>query len=456
MNDKLFQDFEAVSAKQWKQKIQVDLKGADYNDSLIYKSNDGIDVKPFYHQDSIKKSNMPNSPKQWDICEKIYVASEKTSIKNTTDLLARGAESIWLIIPSEKIQVQNILNHIDLENIPVFIEFKFLSEAYLLDLCAYLKNKKNKVSLGLDSIGKLAKSGNWHKNLNADLEILSKIISVKTLDSTLSIDLSLYQNAGANIPQQIAYALAHANEYLNHFSAKNEIGTLTFKVAIGSNYFFEIAKLKALRTVFSAVASAYGSNQEIKILAFPTKRNKTLYDYNINMLRTTTESMSAILGGADTICNAAYDGIFHKKNEFGNRIARNQLLILKEESYLGKTTHAADGSYYLETLTTQFAEKALTLFKDIEKGGGFLKLLKEGTIQRKIKESAEKDQVDFDKNERILVGTNKYKHPDDRMKNELELYPFLKQNPRKTLVEPILERRLAEKSEQKRLEEENR
>jgi methylmalonyl-CoA mutase len=127
---------------------------------------------------------------------------------------------------------------------------------------------------------------------------------------------------------------------------------------------------------------------------------------------------------------------------------------LKNESYLDKVANAAEGAYYIESLTTQFAEKALEIFKDIEKAGGFLSQLKEGVIQRKITESAHKEQEAFDKGELVLIGTNKYENPEDRMKGELELFPFLKKNPRKTLIQPILERRLAEKYEQERLERE--
>lgn len=466
MKNNLFREFPEVSAKAWKQKIQADLKGADYNDTLIYKSNDGIDVKPFYHQDLMKgESLMPENPPHWNICEKIYVASEKPSLEKIADVLARGAESLWLIIDSEKIDFISILKKIipnDREkNIPVFVEFGgFLSEEYLSEINQFLSDKKHCVSFGIDLIGNLARSGNWYANLQSDHQILENTVSKNAPAPLLSVDVSLYQNAGANIPQQIAYAISHVNEYFNHFSDKKNSGKITFKVAIGSNYFFEIAKLKALRIVFAAVAQEYSfPNPEtsMEILAFPTRRNKTLYDYNMNMLRTTTECMSAILGGANSVCNMAYDEIYHKQNEFGTRISRNQLLILKNESYFDPEDsggNPATGSYYLETLTREFAEKALELFKDIEKGGGFMNLLKEGTIQRKIKESAAKEQADFDSGKRILVGTNQYEHAEDRMKNELELYPFLKQKPRKTLIEPILERRLAEKLEQKRLDTE--
>jgi methylmalonyl-CoA mutase len=164
--------------------------------------------------------------------------------------------------------------------------------------------------------------------------------------------------------------------------------------------------------------------------------------------------MSAILGGADAISNLAYDAIYHKDNEFGDRISRNQLLILKHESYFDKVGNPADGAYFIETLTQQLAEKALVLFKDIEANGGLITQLIEGTIQRKINESAEKEQELFDTGKEVLLGTNKYPNKNDQMKNDLELYPFVKQNPRKTLITPIIERRLAEKLEQERLSQE--
>src|SRR5690606_37466381 len=160
--------------------------------------------------------------------------------------------------------------------------------------------------------------------------------------------------------RQLAYALAQLNEYLNAFASKPEtVNKTIFKVATGSNYFFEIAKIRALRLLYASLAKEYAINAECHIVAMPSKRNKTLYDYNVNMLRTTTECMSAVLGGADTICNLPYDALYHKSNEFGERISRNQLLILKHESYFDSVTNASDGSYYIESLTTQLAEKAL-------------------------------------------------------------------------------------------------
>lgn len=269
----------------------------------------------------------------------------------------------------------------------------------------------------------------------------------------LSIDASLYQNAGANIPQELAYTLAHINEYANHFKDQKDIN-FTVKVSIGSNYFFEIAKLRALRLLFSSLAKEYGLEDNLFILAHPTKRNKGIYDYNVNMLRTTTECMSAALGGANAIYNTPYDMLFHKNNEFGDRISRNQLLVLKHESYFDMVDNAADGSYYIESLTQQFAEKALEIFKQIELGGGFAQQLFDGKIQQKIKESALQEQKLFNEGKLSLIGTNKHPNKQDAMANDLQLYPFVKQNPRKTLIEPIIEKRLAEHLEQERLKDE--
>jgi methylmalonyl-CoA mutase len=164
--------------------------------------------------------------------------------------------------------------------------------------------------------------------------------------------------------------------------------------------------------------------------------------------------MAAVNGGADTVFNLPYDSLFHKQNAFGDRIARNQLLILKEEAYLGTVANPADGAYYIESLTMQLAEKALAVFKSIEASGGFLSALKKHTIQKKIREQAAKEQEQFDSGQEILVGSNAYKNPSDTMKDNLEVSPFSEKRSQKTLLEPILERRLAEGLEKKRLEHE--
>jgi len=451
MKEKLFQDFDKISSKEWKQQIQVDLKGADYNQTLIWETPEGIKVKPFYHIDEFEnKINANTTISLFKIVQKIYVFDLQKSNARAKETLNRGAESVYFTIENPKIDLSDLF--LDLpKNVVYYIKFLFLSKEFVEKTNNFAKTNLFKIKLLLDPIGELARSGNWFSDLNADFSILNAINS-KTEISFLSVDLSLYQNAGANIIQQLAYTLAHVNEYFNRIpTIKNEISIQT---SVGPNYFFEIAKLRALRMLFDVLKNEYNHNFDLHIIAEPTKRNKTLYDYNVNMLRTTTECMSAILGGANAVSNLAYDTLYHKENEFGDRISRNQLLILKHESYFNKVDNPADGSYYIETITKQLAEKALDLFKNIEKNNGLISQLIRGSIQRKIIESAQKEQELFDQGKEILLGTNKYPNPEDKMKHDLELFPFVKQNPRKTVIIPIIEKRLSEKTEQQRLEQE--
>ncbi|MEZ7498837.1 methylmalonyl-CoA mutase subunit beta [Flavobacterium sp. Arc3] len=452
MATNLFEDFDPVSSKQWKQKIQFELKGADYNETLIWNSPEDIKVKPFYHRDEFTKSADVNTKaSEFEICQNIFVFDIEKSVERALDTLSRGADSLRFTIESDTIDVAKLLEKLPLENVAVYFNFNFFSIDFVKKIDAILQKKKAVAYYNLDPIGQLARDGNWFttkdKNNFDSLNLLSTAIPNSSI---ISVDATLYQNAGANMVQQLAYTLAHANEYFNRIPVISQ--PIVIAVAVGTNYFFEIAKLRALRLLFNLVANEYNHNLECHLLVSPTKRNKTLYDYNVNMLRTTTECMAAIIGGADAIANLPYDSLYHKDNEFGDRIARNQLLVLKNESYFDKVNNPADGSYYIETLTIQLAEKALTLFKDIEANGGFLKQLNEGIIKRKIQESADKEQELFDSGKEVLLGTNKYPNKDDKMKQDLELFPFVKVQPRKTLITPIIEKRLAEKVEQERLD----
>lgn len=457
MKDYLFSEFEPVTAKQWKQKIQADLKGADYNETLLWKTNEGIVVKPFYHPDEYEILSFSKNNQDLNICQSIFISEAKTANFLAKDSLLRGATSIQFEA-HQPFNVTSLLDKLVLpENGNIHFKMNFLSESFLTELVE--KASEFNIYLNIDLVGNLARTGEWFYSLKQDHVVLEDILKFSNKVNVLSVDASLYQNSGANIVQQLAYALAHANEYLNHFNDKdlysNGIGeSIQFNFAVGSNYFFEIAKLRAFRILWESLISSYDTKTKTMLFVQPSYRNKTLYDYNVNLLRTTTECMSAMVGGADTIANISYDCVYHKKNEFGERIARNQLLIMQNESYFKEAIGVADGSYYIETLTKQLAEKALVLFKDIEKSGGFVKQLMAGTIQRKIAESAQKEQSQFDMGEMVLLGSNKHPNLDDKMKEELELYPFVKIKPRQTLIQPIIPIRLSDKLEQDRLAKE--
>lgn len=443
----LFKEFEPISSKQWKQQIQFELKGADYNETLVWESPEGIKVKPFYHIDEneVKIESPPSNG--FRIIQNIYVYDVKKSNERALDSLKRGAESVRFTIENEAVSLESLMENLPKENVTYYFNLLFLSSEFIKKIDAFANQNQYKIVVLQDPVGQLVKDGNWFESLEKDFLQLNTCSALPI--SMLSCKIDLYQNAGANMVQQLAYAMAHVNEYFNRIEKISS--PVTFEMAVGTNYFFEIAKLRALRLLFNALAKEYNHDFDCHIIVTPTKRNKTLYDYNVNMLRTTTECMSAILGGANGISNLAYDAIYHKDNEFGDRIARNQLLVLKHESYFNQVHNPADGAYYIESLTEQLAEKALALFKDIEANGGLITQLIEGTIQRKISESAQKEQDLFDSGKEVLLGTNKYPNKNDKMNHELELFPFLKINQRKTLITPIIEKRLAEKSEQERL-----
>ncbi|RDY61085.1 methylmalonyl-CoA mutase subunit beta [Flagellimonas nanhaiensis] len=463
-NPGLFNEFSEVSTKQWKQKIQFDLKGADYNEALVWESLEGIKVKPFYNSEDLNGLKTFDLPEKasWQIGQSIYAGDAQKANTKAREIVEKGVESLVITIPDEKIDFEALLSKIDLKKINLHFNFEFLAIDTIKNLLTFLDGKGAQAYLNIDIIGNLARSGNWYHNLEQDhrtLEEITQLAANREDINIMAVDLSLYQNAGGSMVQQLAYALAHANEYLNHFSTSDSNGTanscpITFKVSVGSNYFFEIAKLRALRWLWESLCKGYGIETKCHILGTPSKRNKTLYDYNVNLLRTTSECMSAVLGGADTVSNLSYDAIYHKDNEFGERIARNQLLLLKEEGYFESAASISEGSYYVESLTKQLAEKALDLFKQIEASGGFLDALKKGAIQQKINEVASKEQQLFDEEKIILLGTNKFQNPLDKMKDNMELYPFVKNQPRKTLLVPVIEKRLAETLEQKRLSDE--
>lgn len=455
MAEKLFTDFEKISSKQWKQQIQYDLKGADYNDTLIWESPEGIKIKPFYHADETPNSfYVSNKNKAFQICQNIFVFDVEKSVRRSIETLQRGAESLRFTIQDKNINVIRLLETLPIETTVIYFNLQFLCPEFVKKINEIAKVRNTTFYVQIDPIGQLAKEGNWFANLKSDFEVLNLIKSTCPAIHFLSIDGTLYQNAGATMVQQIAYIASHVTEYLNRIDNFN--GSIVLEVAVGSHYFFEIAKLRALRLVLQSIASEFNPDVKFHILTTPSKRNKTLYDYNVNMLRTTTECMSAILGESDAVSNLPYDVLYHKENEFGDRISRNQLLVLKNESYFDKVNNPADGAYYIENITHQMAEKALTLFKEIEVAGGFITQLIEGTIQRKIQESASKEQELFDSGKEILLGTNKYPNKDDKMSHDLELFPFMKTKPRKTLITPIIEKRLAEKIEKERLENEKK
>ncbi|MEX0274500.1 MAG: methylmalonyl-CoA mutase subunit beta [Flavobacteriaceae bacterium] len=449
----LFPEFSKVSAQQWKQQIQYDLKGADYNDTLVWESPEGIKVKPFYTIEDLPSHPMPSQKADWKIGHHIKVQGMDATRTMAQGLVAQGVESLVLEFP-ERTDMAMLLRELA-PKVPIHCKFGFLPGEDINTLLEVARDTDGPLYLNLDLLGQLTRTGNWFTNQALDheqLEAMAQKVGNGPLAGLLGVDMTHYQNAGAHTVQQLAYGLAHAHEYLAHFSERvPEVLALpmVFHVAVGPHYFFEIAKLRALRLLWKNLCAAYDLETPCHIVAQPSLRNKTLYDFNMNMLRTTSECMAAVLGGADTICNSPYDTLFNAPNDFGDRIAKNQLLLLRHEAHLVAGQDPVQGTYYLESLVQQQAKKAWELFQQLEQGGGFLAQLKKGNIQRKIRESAQREQQLFDAQETILVGTNKYPNTEEKAQGS-----FGKKRRVKTLLEPIVKKRLAATTEQKRLENE--
>ena len=448
-------EFKEISSKEWKKKIKYDLNGEDYSSKLIWKSIEGINVKPFYHYD-IDKINVSinHRANSWKIGHSIHVNNERNANSKALNLISKGVESVKFIINNPNVSISKLLNKIDIKTVRIYISTTFLDSNFFKKFESKNFKTKNCIFILNDPIGNLAKNGNWYNNKSVDNKKISdSLVKLNHLNGVISVDTGLYQNAGAGIAQQLAYGLAHANEYLNNF--KNKINnSIVFNFALSGNYFFEIAKLQAFRIIWDSLIKHYEKDVDCHIVSTPSKRNKTIYDFNVNILRTTTECMSGILGNSDTIMNISYDELYKKENTFSERISVNQLLILKYESKFLDVINPTEGAYYIESLTQKFANKALNIFKDIEKKGGFLKLLMSGVIQKNIRNQAELEKSYYTNSKKQLLGIHFNPANKIKMNDQLEFYPFLKSKKRKTLIRPIIEKRIAEDIEIKFLDNE--
>jgi methylmalonyl-CoA mutase len=450
----MFKEFELISEKNWKQQIQFDLGGKDYNSEVNWSSYEGVNVKPFF-TDKYKHSNTFYVPENWNISQDIYLKDELTSNQEIKKLISQEVYDITIHVSEYHINVDLLFDDIDLTYINIYFKIEDLNELVLSKLDNFAKEHKSLFHLDYDILGDYLSTGNWKTNYKDEVKRFKNIIKIIThFKSVVQLKSTNFQQAGANIVQEISYSMCQANEYINLFG-NTIIKQLNFEIAVGSNYFFEIAKIQAYRILWKTISNSYGfSINDVHIVAIPTIRNKTIFDYNNNIVRSTSECMAAILGGADSIKNFNYDSIYKYKNEFSTRISINQLLILKYECHIDKVKNPISGSYYISYLVDEFAKKSFKLFKELDCKSGFLDHLKNGTIQRKITENCSKEQKNYNSKLEILVGSNHYVNMDEKMKQQVEVNPFPTRKSEKTLIEPLIKKRLATEIEKKRLDNE--
>jgi len=442
MNSDLFKEFDKVSSKEWKLKIQADLKGADYQE-LITRTLEGVDIKPFYHHDSFEAFEQL-APEKFYIVQEAAIHDEKIANKIARKALDNGVDRFSFRF-KESFDIDVLLSNLDYDKILL------KADCLNVDFLALLfKKTKGKAQILVDPVGHFAQSGNWYENQKKDFDKIKVLHSIFPADySFIEIDAGVYKNAGASNTQELAYALSQAVEYATY--VKPEIlSQIQFNFAVGSHFFFEIAKLKALRILWELLVNEYDMSLDAVIYSRPTMRNKTIFDPYVNMLRTSMEMMSAILGGSNFVANMPYDEVYKKSNAFSERMARNQLIILQEESGFQEALHSTKGNCYVENISKQTAEKALEIFKQIEKAGGLIAQLHKGKIQEKIAETAEKEQADFDSGKLVLTGINKYVNEEEKVE-KIDKYPFMKKRNGQTLIRPIVSKRLAEDVEKQAL-----
>jgi methylmalonyl-CoA mutase len=442
---KLFSEFSPVSASQWEEKILADLKGADYEKKLVWKTDEGINVRPYYRAEDLEGleylSALPGEKpfvrgvkrdkNDWIIRQDIFTGDIALANRIAVDAVSHGAGALGLNvkeITSHK-QMQRLLEGIDITKTGInFISSR--SYPLTLELFIYeiahrgLEGESIAGSINFDPIGFLLLHGDFYQSRQSNLDEAEYLIQTigKRLPGfhAITVNGHLFHNAGATLVQELAFSLASGAEYMADLTSKgltadNVAGSLMFSFAIGSSYFMEIAKLRAVRLLWTAIVDQFKPEQPGSSAMFihstTSRWNKTLYDPYVNLLRTTTEGMSAAIGNTDSMSILPFDFPTQDESEISRRIARNQQLILKEEAYLDRIIDPAAGSYYIENLTNSIAMHSWELFKSVEDNGGLTECIKTGFVQDEIEKSSRKKDMDIAQRKIIILGTNQYANP---------------------------------------------
>jgi methylmalonyl-CoA mutase len=451
--NKLFAEFPPIPVSQWEEKIISDLKGADYEKKLVWKTGEGFDARPYYREENLEGleylSALPGEKpfvrgikkekNDWIIHQDIYTGDIAEANRIALDAVSRGAGAIGLNVKeiTSHNQMQKLLQGIDISK--TGINF-FSSRSYPLTLelfiyeIAYRGLEKARItgSLNFDSISYLLLHGDFYQSGQGNLDEAEYLIRTigKRLPGfhAITVNGHIFGNAGATLVQELAFSLASGNEYMTDLTMKGlpadrVADSLRFSFGIGSNYFLEIAKLRAARLLWSTIVEQYKPENPdcLRMFIHSTTSlwNKTVFDPYVNILRTTTEGMSAAIGNTDSMSILPFDFPYKEEGEISRRIARNQQLILKEEAYLDKVIDPAAGSYYIENLTHSIAVHAWSLFREIEERGGMVECVKTGFIQDEIEKSCQRKDLDIARRKIVFLGTNQYANPLETMSQNI-------------------------------------
>ncbi len=453
-DNKLFSEFPPVSTEKWEEAIIKDLKGADYDKKLVWHTIEGFNVKPYYRAEDLEgleylDTNPGQQPytrgKQtggnvWEVRQDIHVADPVEANRIALDAVERGATSLGLC--AKQIATVDDMAAL-LKGIYInAVSINFMcSHNYLSVLRLYVDYAKRegynaaelRGSCDFDMFRYALTHGRFHRGEEGDLQMAKELVEYAHRElpkfRVLTVGSNLLHNAGSNIVQELGFGLAAANELvarLTDLGCKMEhVGrSIVLSVGVGSTYFMEIAKIRAARLLWSKIVDQYKPECEcpykLFINATTSRWNQSVYDPYVNMLRSTTEAMSSAIAGADSISVLPFDNAYKEADDFGYRIARNQQLLLKEESYLDKIVDPAAGSYYIENLTNDIAQGAWKHFLEVEEAGGYCKALRSGLVQDAVEATARKRDLDIATRRTTILGTNQYPNLLEKMGDKME------------------------------------
>jgi len=474
--DKMFEEFPPVPTTLWEDEIRKDLKGADYNKKLIWNTLEGLKIQPYYRQEDISdktyldvlpgtspyiRGNKTNS-NDWEIRQDILLNDISIANQKSLFILDRGISSLGFIIEKDKTIFKTqadftaLLKDIYFE----YISLNFVSNKEATSIVHMLQKEVSREnidpdkilgSVDFDPLGNLTITGNYLENEESDFNLLKEIIKFSSENlpffRVLGINGYFINNAGASIVQELGYSLAMANDYLvrmigSGLSVDTVCRHMQFNFGVGTNYFMEIAKIRAARLLWSKIVETYKpsniNSTKIFIHSVTSEWNQTIYDPYVNILRATTESMSAVIGGTDSLSVRPFDYSYKPTSKFSGRLSRNIQIILKEEAYMNKVVDPGAGSYYIENLTTSIIDEAWKIFLKVEEQGGYLEALKKGIVQSDIIATAKTRNNLIANRQEILLGTNQFANVNETVKESIkEDMVFSKGSEGKTLVKPI-------------------
>ena len=418
--EKLFEEFSPKTLKEWNEKIISDLKGKDY-ENLIWESPENIKIAPVYNQESINKlkGDATHHHSNWEIEQTLNNPTNKKSLT----CLSSGASALLLknVTPQN---LETVLKGVLLQHIQTSLQSNTIENS--LDTFIKLIEKRNldknsiKGSLQYDPLMESLKKGSFNADLWSEFKSIQGKVNFLGAYRGVSIQGQEYHNAGATATQELAFTLAQTSEY---FAKYEELKPEKIQLSLGvsTNYFFEIAKFRAMRILWSQILKAYKKEEiTLNLRAETGLRTGTIFDPYVNLLRTTSQCMSAALGGANTINVNSFNAAYKKNDDdFAQRMARNISLILKEESYFNKVNDPSSGSYYIEHLTNELSQNAWKLFQEIEAQGGWIECVKTNSIQEMIAQNSALQEEALNHEKTQLLGTNLYPNSDEEMSSQM-------------------------------------